>query len=301
MVRELEAALGGERFVTLGQFLAGNQDVGLTTTHIDTNAVTRLQDGETATGRSFGRCIEDGRAARCAGLAAVTDAGQRIDAFLQEIIRRAHVHHFRCTRITDRACTAHEEDGVGVDAERRIVDAVVVIFRTIEHYGAAFEGLRIVRVGEVTVAEFFRNHARLHDGGGEQVAAQNAEACTLLEWLVVRTDDLFVFDDGATAIVADGLAVDGHRVFLDEPLGHQLVDDCRNAAGMVIVLTEIFTCWLQVDKQRHVFAIGLPVIDGQFDADMACKAVQMDRRVGGATNGRVDADGVDEGILGHDV
>ncbi|MNX81081.1 hypothetical protein D3C86_1127570 [compost metagenome] len=70
---------------------------------------------------------------------------------------------------------------------------------------------------------------------------------------------------------------------------------------MVIVLTEIFACWLQVDKQRHVFAIGLPVIDGQFDADMACKAVQMDRCVGGAANGRVDADGVDEGILGHDV
>lgn len=52
--------------------------------------------------------------------------------------------------------------------------------------------------------------------------------------------------------------------------GHQLVDDSRNAAGMVIILAEIFTGRLQVDEQRHVFTVGLPVIDRQFNADMAC-------------------------------
>lgn len=119
--------------------------------------------------------------------------------------------------------------------------------------------------------------------------------------LVITADDFLVLDDRATAVLADRLAVDRHGVLMDEALGHQLVDDGRDTARMIVVFAEIFAGRLQVDEQRHFLAIGLPVVDGEFDADMAGERVQMDRRIGRATDRRIDADRVDEGFLGQDV
>ena len=74
---------------------------------------------------------------------------------------------------------------------------------------------------------------------------------------------------GVAAVLADGLAVDGQRVLVDQPLRHQLADHRRHAAGMVVVLAEILAGRLQVDQQRDLVAVGLPVLDRQLDADMA--------------------------------
>ena len=156
----------------------------------------------------------DGRA-RGAGLAPVADAGQRGDALPDERGGRLHVHDLGGARIADRPGAAHDQDRVLVDAERRIVDAVVVILRPFEDDDAALEGVRVVRVREIALAELLRDHARLHDGAIEQRALEVEEAGLLLERLLVRADHVAVPARLAAAVLAHGPAVDGERVLVD--------------------------------------------------------------------------------------
>ena len=65
-----------------------------------------------------------------------------MDALLDEVGRRLHVHDLGAAGIADRPGAAHEQDGVLVDAERRIVDAGVVVLRPVEHHRLALEGFR---------------------------------------------------------------------------------------------------------------------------------------------------------------
>ena len=63
-------------------------------------------------------------------------------------------------RIADRPDAADEQHRVLVDLELGIVDAVVIILRSVEHDGAAFEGVRIFRIEQIAIAEFLRDHAQ---------------------------------------------------------------------------------------------------------------------------------------------
>ncbi len=82
---------------------------------------------------------------------------------------------------------------------------------------------------------------------------------------------------------------------------HQFGHHGRHAAGMVIILAEIFARRLQVDDERHVVADRLPVVIVERHAEMAGDGVEMDRRVGRAADRRIDDDGVLEGLPRHDV
>ena len=86
---------------------------------------------------------------------AVADAGQRQDAAFDQGRRRLHVHDFGAAGIADRSGAANEQHAVLVDAERGIVDAVVIILRPLEHDGAAFEGVEILWIAQIAVAELF--------------------------------------------------------------------------------------------------------------------------------------------------
>ncbi len=99
-----------------------------------------------------------------AGLAAIADARKRADAFFEQVIWRAHVHDFCRTGIAQGANATDEQDGVFIDVQFLVVDVGVVIFRTIKHDGLGFKGVRVFRVGEIAIAEFFRDHACFHDG-----------------------------------------------------------------------------------------------------------------------------------------
>ena len=79
------------------------------------------------------------------------------------------------------------------------------------------------------------------------------------------------------------------------------VDHGRHAAGMVVVLAEIFAGRLQIDQQRDLVAELLPVVIVERHAEMAGDGVQMDRRVGRAADRRIDDDGVLESLARHDV
>jgi hypothetical protein len=58
----------------------------------------------------------------------------------------SHVHDLRRARIADRPGAAHEQQGPVVDGQIRVVDAVVIVLRTVEHHGAALKGLGILRI-----------------------------------------------------------------------------------------------------------------------------------------------------------
>ena len=90
--------------------------------------------------------------------------------------RRLHVDDLGRARIADRPGAANEQDSAFVDAERGIVDAPVVVLRTVEHDGAAFKRIRVLRVGQVALAKLLGDHAGFHDRGIEQIAAQYLEA-----------------------------------------------------------------------------------------------------------------------------
>ena len=77
-----------------------------------------------------------------------------------------------------------------------------------------------------------------------------------------------------------------------------------HAAGAVTrppFLAEIETGRLHVDQQRNGVAVFLPVVDIEFDADMAGQRVDMDRRVGRAADRRIDHDAVLERLARQDV
>ena len=178
---------------------------------------------------------------------------------------------------------------------------MVVVLRTIEHHGLALEHVRVHRVVEIALAELLGDHRGLHDGAVEQVARKDEEAGFRLQRVVEGADDLVVENFGGTAVLADGLAVDGRGVLADQPLLHQFADHGRHAAGMVEVLAQILAGRLHVDQQRHLVAVGLEILQLQLDADMLGDGLDVDRGIGRATDRRVHDDGVDEAVLGQDV
>src|SRR6266700_1445807 len=77
-----EAALGLQVGVALLQLPVRDQDVGAALVEIDADLVAGPEHRKSAVGRGLRRGVEDRWRARCAGLAAIADAGQRMDAAL---------------------------------------------------------------------------------------------------------------------------------------------------------------------------------------------------------------------------
>ena len=125
---------------------------------------------------------------------AVADAGQGVDARLDQLGGRPHVHHLGGAGIADRAGAAHDQQGALVDAERGIVDPRVIILGSVEHDHRPFERLGIVGIGEIALAKLLRDHRGLHDRAVEQIAAQHEEAGLGLQRPVVRADHPLVLD-----------------------------------------------------------------------------------------------------------
>src|ERR1700733_2211203 len=99
-----------------------------------------------------------------------------MDSEFYQCRRRLHVYDLGRAGIADRPGAAHEQDAALVDAERGIVDAAVIVLRSVEYHGAAFEGIGVLRVAEIAAAKFVRYPARLHDRGFEQIAMQHLES-----------------------------------------------------------------------------------------------------------------------------
>src|SRR5690606_5190438 len=137
--------------------------------------IARPEPRETTAGRALRRGVEDRRAVGCPRLAAVTDRRQALDAALEQMVRRLHVDHFGRTRPALGAGAADDEDGIFVDAERRIVDAPMVVFRAVEDHAFAFEYALTTGLFEISLAEIIRYDAHFHDRAIEEIACQHEE------------------------------------------------------------------------------------------------------------------------------
>src|SRR5262249_1895627 len=146
------------------------------------------------------------------------------------------------------------------------------------------------------------NHARLHDGGFEQISFQVEEPGVLQDRLREGADHLAVSGEFAFAVLADRLAVDRERLRMRQLAGgDQFGDARRDAAGPVKILAEKAASRLHVSEEWNLVPDALPVVVVELDAEMARDGVEMDRRVGRAADRRADDDRVLEGGPRHDV
>mmetsp|Transcript_27229 Transcript_27229/g.49822 ORF Transcript_27229/g.49822 Transcript_27229/m.49822 type:complete len:398 (-) Transcript_27229:650-1843(-) len=81
----------------------------------------------------------------------------------------------------------------------------------------------------------------------------------------------------------------------------QFTNHRRYTARMLVILTQILARRLHVYDQRNVVPNALPVVVVQRHIEVPCYTIQMDRRVGGSANGRVDNDCVFKGFARHDI
>src|SRR5665213_1408481 len=255
-----------------GRLAAGDlglrhQNVRGALVEVDAHAVVGLEQRQPAADGGFRRGGEDRRRAGRSRLPPVADAGQRGDASFDEGGRRLHVHHLAGAGIADRPDAADKQQRIFVDLEFRIIDTVVIVLRSVEHHGAALEGVVILAIGEEALAEFIRYDAGLHDGGIEQVAFEHLETGFLFHRPFVGADDVGILDVGAFDILAHGLAVDRHRVGVDAAGLAEFVHHRRQAAGAVVFLAELFSRRLHVEQQRHVIADSFPILDRELHAD----------------------------------
>ena len=178
---------------------------------------------------------------------------------------------------------------------------MMIILRPVEHEGGAFERHRVLRVFEIALAELVRDHARLHDRAVEEIAREVDEARFGLHRRVECLDDRTVFRELALVVLAEGLAVDRHRILVDEALGDQLGSHRRYAAGAMVFLGEVFACRLKVHQQRDLVADLVPVVVVELDAEVLGDRVEMDRCVGRPADRRVHTDRILEGLARHDL
>ena len=188
-----------------------------------------------------------------------------------------------------------------VNLQRRIINPVMVILRALEHDCPTLECFRILRVGEIPVAEFLRNHACLHDRAVKQITLQHDKARILAHRLVDRENHVCINHLRSAAIIAHRLAVCCQRLLADQFFLHQFGDNRRHAARAVVFLSEILPCRLEIDEKRNLVADFLPVIGRQLHANMAGNRIDVDRRIRRSANGGIDDDRVLECLAGHDV
>ena len=85
------------------------------------------------------------------------------------------------------------------------------------------------------------------------------------------------------------------------PACDQLMQHGGQAAGAIIFLAEIFAGRLHVEEKRDVKADPLPILDREFNSDMARNRIDMDWRIGRAADRRTRYDRVFECLARHDV
>ena len=284
-----------------GQLLVGDYHVHLAGVEVDAHPVAGLQQGEATAHGRFGGDVEDARAAGRAGLAAVAHRRQGTDAGFQEGGGRLHVHHLRAAGVADRAAVADDEDAALVDAERRVLDAVVVVLRAFEHDGAALEHVGRARLAKKAAAELGVDDADLHHRAVEQVAGQDREPGLLLHRLAVGADDLAIDRDRLGQVLAERLAGAGHDVGVQLAGAEQLAHHGRHAAGAEEALAEEAPGRLHVGQERDVGADPLPVFERVVDAHVPGDGDHADRAVAAGAERGCGGDGVLERGLGHDV
>ena len=160
----------------------------------------------------------------------------------------------------------------------------MIVFRAVKHDRSALESIRINRIREVAIAELFGNDTGFHNGIVEKVALQDEETSRFPQRLVNRIDHPFIKNFCFSAVFTHRFAIHGDDFLVNKLLFHQFVHNSGNPACAVVFFTEVFAGGLQVDQQGNVVPEGLPVIDAEFDADMAGNRIDVNGGIGRTTD-----------------
>ena len=154
---------GGEVFFRDAQVDAATRDV-------QRDEVARLDERQRASDEGLGRDVQDAGAVGGAGHAGVADPHHVADALLQQLLGDREHAPLRHARAAERAGIPKDEDRVGGDVQRRVVDAGV-------HVVVVLEDDRGARVGE----QFWGGGGVLDDGSvGGEGAVEDRQAALLV-------------------------------------------------------------------------------------------------------------------------
>ena len=139
-----------------------------------------------------------------------------MNARLDQRRGRTHVHNLGAAGITDGAGAAHDQDRIGVGAERRIVDAAVIILGPVEDDRDALERVEVVNMRPPAALIQAGVHALPCIGDGRQSGTSGSPS---------------ILNAAPEAVIGGGLALvrtgDRIRIDLAKRTANMLVDDAE--------------------------------------------------------------------------
>ncbi len=229
-----------------------------------------------------------GRAAH----ARIGDPHHVLDALPQQLRRQAHVADLGHAGVALGSAVLHHQHRVGVDLERFVDDAGLVVLQVFEHDRAA------------TVLQQRRCRGRRfeHRAARRQIAAQHADAAVRNQRTIERANHLVVEVRRVLDVVPQRPAVDGQRARMRQQAAFAKPAQHRGqAAGVVELLHQESSRRHQVDDGRRIAADAGPVLEFERHADAAGDRLQMDHRVGRTADRRIGADRILEGLARQDL
>ena len=142
-----------------------------------------------------------------------------------------------------------------------------------------------------------------HGTGGREIAVQDHQVRVLLDRLVEGQDHVLagrVVGD-VREVFGQGLAGDGQHIAMQHPGCQHAFHQGLNAADGHQFAHHVFAAGAQVGDHGRNLAQLDEVIEGQFDIDRMGHGQQVQHGVGRAGEGDHHADGIFEGLAGHDV
>ena len=196
------------------------------------------------------------------------------------MIRRLHIDDLGRARPAKRPCPPNDKDALFIDPEGRVVDAFVIVLRTVKDERRALEDALIAWLLQVPLAKLIGNNTHLHDGKVEQVALQHQEASTVLQRLIVRSDHLPVARLATSKILCHGLAGNRATGTIKVAGFKQLPHDSRRSPSPVEALTQILAGRLNIRQKRNIKTMDLPILREQLHPGMLGHGRKMWLRIG---------------------
>ena len=129
-----------------------------------------------------------------------------------------------------------------------------------------------------------------HRAVGREIAFEHREATTCEQWIRARTNHIGVVDLGAGDVLAERLAVDGERRWIEQ-IG-ELGEHRAEATRVIEILHQVLARRTNVGEHRRALRKRVELREVEIDAGALCCRNQMDDGVGRSTECQHAGDGV---------
>lgn len=195
---------------------------------------------------------------------------------------------FGHSRRAERAGVLEDDDGFRCDRKVGVVDScgeIVVVLKDDSRAGV--------------LQEVFFGGDHFNDTAvRREVSAKDEGSAFRREGVVKGADNVGVERFGGFDVLAEGVAVDGWGVEVEE--GGDVLEDCAESAGVVEVFHEVLARGPDVGNERGFARDGIEVVEGEVNAGTVGHGENVDDGVGRAAYGHIGGDGVFKGWLGKD-